>query len=125
MINWNEADIFKKRYESFCKKEMEDLTEEDIVICNLDRGRLIYLLNKFRPRPFDPEDRGTWPPLEQRVLIEVQGYKYPVVAFLRERERDEIQWLSEYCLIDNTVSHRIILKVLWWQPLPPVGKEGK
>lgn len=75
MINWNEVDEMKERYESYCAKvrhlsELEPLSEPEAITINLDHGRLIHLLNQFRPHPFDPEDRGTWPEIGEWVLVE-------------------------------------------------------
>ena len=115
MINWFEVALMKKRYENFCKKETEDLTEEDIVICNLDRGRLIYLLNKFRPRPFDPEDRGTWPEAGKFVFFKDNiGIWY--CGFIG----DLGTWYDQH---NFPLNNSMIVTL--WQPLPPVGKEGE
>jgi hypothetical protein len=119
MINWFEVALMKKRYENFCKKETEDLAEEDIVICNLDRGRLIYLLNQFRPHPFDPEDRETWPPFNEELIINYKGGTRDLaVITCCVGKQFEIKSFGMNV-------GRFLGSIKSWQPLPPVGKEGK
>jgi len=125
MINQDEVKEIEARYKECCRKfsKMSEDTfndeQQDFVVSNMDRGRLLVLLDQFLPRPFDPEDRGTWPPFNEELIINYKGGTRDL-AVITCCVGKQFQIKSFGMNVG-----RFLGSIKSWQPLPPVGKEGE
>lgn len=71
MINWERIDyaIFNHNLHHYdLENDCAYNADEVLTTAHNDRAVLIDVVNQFRPHPFDPDDRGTWPEELKDVL---------------------------------------------------------
>jgi hypothetical protein len=116
MINWDEvknieADHIEDSEYYVCRKIFKIDSER----AHEQRGDLLELIAQFRPHPFDPDDRMTWPEMETEVLVRFDfGWKIAKLCYTAITKGPI--WKTDKERWDYTAG-------IEWQPLPPVGKE--
>jgi hypothetical protein len=109
MINWDEVDEIKQR--------LLQRAKYGITCADDDLYQLLKFLDQFRPRPFDPDDRMTWPEMETEVLTRF-GFGWKVAKLCYTVTAKNPIWKTDNEKLDYAAG-------IEWQPLPPVGKEGE
>ena len=120
MINWKRVDyaIFNHNLHHYdLENDCAYNADETLTTAHNDRAILIDAVNQFRPRPFDPDDRMTWPEMETEVLVRFDfGWKIAKLCYTAITKGPI--WKTDKERWDYTAG-------IEWKPLPPVGKESK